>query len=130
MKSHHRYFVLNARYLDWYERPVRGLLQARYALAPHICTLSLKGGKRKGSLALDQMFIRKDPDNISLILGETKGAKVIVTDPYSPTSLTLRQQAKEFKITSEGGNSMDRVDNWFETITKHIVRSPSLYAAV
>jgi LSD1 subclass zinc finger protein len=73
----HRYFILTPRYLDWYEKP---------------------GYKRCGTVSLEQIYVRKQPDNITLVVGQFGG--------------------KEFKITSEGQDPETRVEEWYKDIQK------------
>jgi hypothetical protein len=73
----HRYFILTPRYLDWYEKP---------------------GYKRCGTVSLDQIYVRKQPDNITLVVGQFGG--------------------KEFKITSEGQDPETRTEDWYKDIQK------------
>jgi hypothetical protein len=73
----HRYFILTPRYLDWYEKP---------------------GYKRTGTVSLEQIYVRKQPDNVTLVVGQFGG--------------------KEFKITSEGQDPETRVEEWYKDIQK------------
>jgi len=78
-KTSHRYFMLTERYLDWYEKP---------------------GYKRKGTASLDQNYVRRHPDNLTLVVGTFGG--------------------KEFKIQSEGQDPQDRANEWYDRITKQM----------
>jgi len=75
-KTSHRYFMVTERYMDWYEKP---------------------GYKRKGSASLDQIYLRRHPDNITLVVGTFGG--------------------KEFKIQSEGQDPQERATEWYDKIT-------------
>ena len=61
----------------------------------------IQGYPRKGTLPLDQMFVRKHGDNVSLVIGQFGG--------------------KEFKMTSEGKDPAGRVDDWCDRITNQMV---------
>jgi len=78
-KTSHRYFMLTERYLDWYEKP---------------------GYKRKGTASLDQIYVRRHPDNITLVVGTFGG--------------------KEFKIQSEGQDPQQLANEWYDKITKQM----------
>jgi len=75
-----KYFVLTERYLDWFETPK---------------------GQRKGSLALDNIYVRIQPENNMLIVG-TYG------------------RPREFKMIYEGSSPQNEVRTWYDALNKTI----------
>lgn len=63
----------------------------------------MQGYPRKGSVALDQIYVRKHGDGNSLVVGVLGG--------------------KEFKMTSEGKDPGGRVNDWYDRLTNQMVRS-------
>jgi len=72
-----RYFVLTDRYLDWFVTPK---------------------GQRKGSVALDNIYVRQQTEKNSLVIGQ-----------YG--------RPKEFKMKYEGPNARQEVQKWYDSIT-------------
>jgi len=75
-----RYFVLTDRYLDWYLTPK---------------------GQRKGSVPLDNIYVRQETEKDTLVIGQ-----------YG--------RPKEFKMKYQGPNPRDEVQRWYDEITETI----------
>jgi len=75
-----RYFVLSDRYLDWFDTPK---------------------GQRKGTVALENIYVRFQPDSQCLVVG-------------------LYGKPNEFKMIYDGPDPERVLQEWYSAITKAI----------